>query len=212
MIPYENIKEKIASKYNKLVRTSDWPVSYVLKSNIDPYYSIIEYEIAKSLIPYINNGAKIAILGSWFGITFLETFSLIKDKIDIIKLFDYDQTVKNVGDKISNMIDIDIRYLKKNVIFDDISKDIDGFNIFIIPYIHMLLPIDELIPNLVKGNLISISGSNDAFLMRYGNPIFNVDDLRQQTTFNEELYSLEKQMKFRDSRLLFKKSILTARI
>lgn len=212
MIPYENIKEKIASKYNKLVRTSDWPVSYVLKSNIDPYYSIIEYEIVKSLIPHIDSGAKIAILGSWFGITFLETFSLIKDKIDIIKLFDYDQTVKNVGDKISNMIDIDIRYLKKNVIFDDISKDIDGFNIFIIPYIHMLLPIDELIPNLVKGNLISISGSNDAFLMRYGNPIFNVDDLRQQTTFNEELYSLEKQMKFRDSRLLFKKSILTARI
>lgn len=212
MIPYKDMKESISSKYNKLIRTSEWPIAHVLKTSIDPYYSSIEYEIAKSLIPYIENGSKIAILGSWFGITFLETFSLIKHKIDMIKLFDYDPTVENIGKKISNMIDINVKYLRKNVIFDDISKDIDGFNIFIVPYIHMLLPFDEIIPNISKNNLISLSGSNDAFLMRYGNPIFNVDDLRQQTTFSDELYSSEKEMRFRDSRLAFKKSILTARI
>jgi hypothetical protein len=76
----------------------------------------------------------------------------------------------------------------------------------------MLLPFDELIPNASKNSLISVAGSNDAFLMRYGNPIFNVDDLRQQTKFTEELYSSEKNMRFRDRRVSFKISILTARI
>ena len=212
MIPYKDMKEKISSKYNKLIRTSEWPISHVLNDSIDPYYSSIEYEIVESLIPHIENGSKIAILGSWFGITFLETFSLINHKIDTIKLFDYDPTVEIIGKKISNMVDIDVKYIRKNVIFDDITKDIDGFNIFIIPYIHMLLPFDDIIPNAPKNNLISLSGSNDAFLMRYGNPIFNVDDLKQQTTFSDELYISEKEMKFLDRRLSFKKSILTARI
>lgn len=212
MIPYENIIEKIQSKYNRLIRTSDWPIASVLQTSIDPYYSIIEYEMAKSLIPHIQGGANIAILGSWFSITFLETFYTIKQKINSIQLFDYDKTVTMVGKDISNMIDMNISYLRKNVIFDDISNDIANCNIFIIPYINMLLPFDELVPDASKDNLISLAGSNDAFLMRYGNPIFNVDDLRQQTTFTEELYSSEKNMRFKDRRLSFKISILTAKI
>lgn len=212
MIPYEDLMKNILSKYNRLIRTSDWPIATVLRDSIDPYYSSIEYEMANSLIPHIQNGANIAILGSWFSITFLETFSLIKQKINSIQLFDYDKTVSMVGKDISDMIDMNIRYSRKNVIFDDISNDISNCNIFIVPYINMLLPFDELAPNALEGSLVSLAGSNDAFLMRYGNPIFNIDDLRQQTKFTDELYASEKGMRFKDRKLSFKISILTVKI
>ena len=52
----------------------------------------------------------------------------------------------------------------------------------------MLLPFDELLPNTPKGTLVSVSGTSN-MKMRYGNPIYNEDDLKSQITCSEVFFA-----------------------
>jgi len=83
---------------------------------------------------------------------------------------------------------MNIEYIRKNVVFNDISEYLPNKQVIIIPSINMLLPFDELLPNLPKDTLVSVSGTSN-MKMRYGNPIYNADDLRSQITCQDVFFA-----------------------
>ncbi len=106
-----------------------------------------------------------------------------------ITLLDHDRSVISLGQTIKTLYPtMNIEYIRKNVVFNDISEYLIDKQIIIIPSINMLLPFDELLPNLPKNTLVSVHGTSN-MKMRYGNPIYNADDLRSQITCQEVFFA-----------------------
>ena len=190
MTEFERFWLKIDDKARILSLTNSKAVSKVIDNSISYTYSLPQYESSKIICENINERSKILVLASWTSLTLLEM--LYQDgKTKEVILLDHDGSVISVGDQIQSFYpNMTIKYIRKNVVFDDISEYLTDSDIIIIPSINMLLPFDELLPNLKKNTLISVTGTSN-MLMRYGNPIYNLDDLKSQITCDEILF--EKQ-------------------
>jgi len=188
MTEFEQFWLKIDDKARILSLSNSKAVSKVIDNSISFTYSLPQYESTKIICKNINEGSKVLVLASWTSLTLLEM--LYQDgKTKEITLLDHDRSVISVGDQIQSFYpNMNIKYVRKNVVFDDISEYLIDPDVIVIPSINMLLPFDELLPNLRKDTLISITGTSN-MKMRYGNPIYNVDDLKSQITCNEVLFA-----------------------
>ena len=185
---YENLLSKTHSKASQLMNLNPGPVSKVIENSISNKYSFPQYESTLALIDHIKPNSNILVLASCFSLMLLEMLQET-NKIKNITLLDHDKSVISVGEIISSMYqNMNVKYIRKNVVFDDITGYVNDKDIIIIPSINMLLPFDELLPNLPKNTLISVHGTSN-MKMRYGNPIYNADDLRSQITCQEVFFA-----------------------
>ena len=108
---------------------------------------------------------------------------------------------------------MNVKYIRKNVVFDDITGYVNDKDIIIIPSINMLLPFDNLLPNISKDTLISVTGTSN-MKMRYGNPIYNTDDLKSQITCKEVFFAKQYNSTWGNNSGTFKfiTSVIVARI
>ena len=190
MTEFERFWLKIDDKARILSLTNSKAVSKVIDNSISYTYSLPQYESSKIICENINERSKILVLASWTSLTLLEM--LYQDgKTKEVILLDHDRSVISVGDQIQSFYpNMTIKYIRKNVVIEEISEYLTDSDIILIPSINMLFPFDELLPNLKKNTLISVTGTSN-MLMRYGNPIYNLDDLKSQITCDEILF--EKQ-------------------
>lgn len=185
---YENLLSKTHHKASQLMNLNPGPVSKVIENSVTNTYSFPQYESTLACIDYIKPNSNVLVLASWFSLMLLEMLQET-NKIKNITLLDHDKSVISVGETISSMYqNMNIKYIRKNVVFDDIAGYVNDKDIIIIPSINMLLPFDELLPNTPKGTLVSISGTSN-MKMRYGNPIYNEDDLKSQITCSEVFFA-----------------------
>ena len=185
---YENLLSKTHRKASQLMNINPGPVSKVIENSVTNTYSFPQYESTLAFIDHIKPNSNILVLASWFSLMLLEMLQET-NKIKNITLLDHDKSVISVGETISSMYqNMNIKYVRKNVVFDDITGYVNDKDIIIIPSINMLLPFDELLPNTPKGTLVSVSGTSN-MKMRYGNPIYNEDDLKSQITCSEVFFA-----------------------
>jgi hypothetical protein len=104
---------------------------------------------------------------------------------------------------------MNIEYIRKNVVFDDITEYTNE-SIIVVPSINMLLPFNDLLPNISNGTLISVTGTSN-MVMKYGNPIYNVDDLKSQIKYTDLLFAKQYDSMWGDN-FKFITSSIVARI
>jgi len=185
---YNEIFSEIHKKARYLIELNPGPVSLIIRNSISTTYAIPEYESTLELLNHIKDGDNVLILASWLSLMTLEMFNR-NGKIKNIMLLDHDKSVISLGKTIKTMYpNMNIEYIRKNVVFNNIDEYLIDRQIIIIPSINMLLPFDELLPNLPKDTLVSISGTSN-MKMRYGNPIYNADDLRSQITCSDVFFA-----------------------
>jgi hypothetical protein len=185
---YNEIFSEIHKKARYLIELNPGPVSLIIRNSISTTYAIPEYESTLELLNHIKDGDNVLILASWLSLMTLEMFNR-NGKIKNITLLDHDKSVISLGKTIKTMYpNMNIEYIRKNVVFNNIDEYLIDRQIIIIPSINMLLPFDELLPNLPKDTLVSISGTSN-MKMRYGNPIYNADDLRSQITCSDVFFA-----------------------
>jgi len=185
---YNEIFSEIHKKARYLIELNPGPVSLIIRNSISTTYAIPEYESTLELLNHIKDGDNVLILASWLSLMTLEMFNR-NGKIKNIMLLDHDKSVISLGKTIKTMYpNMNIEYIRKNVVFNNIDEYLIDRQIIIIPSINMLLPFDELLPNLPKDILVSISGTSN-MKMRYGNPIYNADDLRSQITCSDVFFA-----------------------
>jgi hypothetical protein len=213
MMDYNNLLSEIRIKSKKLIEFNPGPIETIIKNSIASTYSLPEYESTMKLIKHITDENNVLILASWLSLMRLEMFSRL-DKIKNITLLDHDKSVIKLGQNISSMYpNMNIEYIRKNVVFDDISEYIKERQIIIIPSINQLLPFDELLPNLPKGTLVSVHGTSN-MKMRYGNPIYNPDDLKSQISCQETFLAKQYDSKWSTPQGTYKfvTSVIVAKI
>ncbi len=188
MMRYSELFSEIHKKAQHLIELNPGPVSLVIRNSVSTTYAVPEYESTLELLNHIKNNNNVLILASWLSLMRLEMFS--KDgRVRNITLLDHDRSVISLGQTIKTLYPtMNIEYIRKNVVFNDISEYLIDKQIIIIPSINMLLPFDELLPNLPKNTLVSVHGTSN-MKMRYGNPIYNADDLRSQITCQEVFFA-----------------------
>jgi len=163
-------------------------ISLVIRNSVSTSQVIPEYESTLELLNHIKDNDNVLILASWLSLMTLEMFSR-DGRIKNVILLDHDRSVISLGQTIKTMYtNMNIEYIRKNVVFNDISEYLPNKQVIIIPSINMLLPFDELLPNLPKDTLVSVSGTSN-MKMRYGNPIYNADDLRSQITCQDVFFA-----------------------
>lgn len=178
---YDSCLNSVISKANSIMVDQNPAVCRVIKNSISTAYTQPEFDVGISFAENLLENSKVIILASWLSLMTLEIFDRSK-KVKEIILLDHDKTVIELGKKISTLYpSMSISYIRKNVVFNNINEFIDNKDGIIIPSVNMLLPFDELIPSPKKGTLVSLTGTSN-MLMRYGNPIYNVDDLKSQIT------------------------------
>lgn len=186
-----NYNELFLETHNKaqhLIDLNPGPVSLVIRNSVSTTYSIPAYESTLELLNHIKDGNNVLILASWLSLMVLEMFSR-DGRIKNVILLDHDRSVISLGQTIKTLYPtMNIEYIRKNVVFNDISEYLIDKQIIIVPSINMLLPFDELLPNLPKDTLVSVSGTSN-MKMRYGNPIYNSDDLKSQITCREVFFA-----------------------
>jgi hypothetical protein len=188
MMNYNELFLETHKKANQLINFNPGPVKLVIQNSISTTYSIPEYESTMELIKHIKYGNKVTILASWLSLMKLEIFSR-SGKIEEVTLLDHDPSVISLGKNITTMYpNMNVKYIRKNVVFDDITGYIKNSQVIIVPSINQLLPFDELLPNLPKDTLVSVSGTSN-MKMRYGNPIYNADDLKSQITCSDVFFA-----------------------
>ena len=210
---YENLLSKTHSKASQLMNINPGPVSKVIENSVTNIYSFPQYESTLAFIDHIKPNSNVLVLASWFSLMLLEMLQET-NKIKNITLLDHDKSVISVGETISSMYqNMNIKYVRKNVVFDDITGYVNDKDIIIIPSINMLLPFDELLPNTPKGTLVSVSGTSN-MKMRYGNPIYNTDDLKSQITCKEVFFAKQYNSTWGNNSGTFKfiTSVIVARI
>lgn len=210
---YENLLSKIHRKASQLMVLNPGPVSQVIENSISNTYSFPQYESTLALIDHIKPNSNVLVLASWFSLMLLEMLQET-NKIKNITLLDHDKSVISVGETISSIYqNMNVKYIRKNVVFDDITGYINDKDIIIIPSINMLLPFDNLLPNISKDTLISVTGTSN-MKMRYGNPIYNVDDLKSQITCREVFFAKQYNSTWGNNSGTFKfiTSVVVARI
>jgi hypothetical protein len=185
MTEFEQFWLKINDRARILSLSNSKAVSKVIDNSISFTYSLPQYESTKIICKNTNEGSKVLVLASWTSLILLEM--LHQDgKTKEVTLLDHDRSVISVGDQIQSFYpNMNIKYIRKNVVFDDISEYLIDPDVIVIPSINMLLPFDELLPNLKKDTLVSITGTSN-MKMRYGNPIYN---FKSQVTCNEILFA-----------------------
>ncbi len=205
--------EIYGTKYESIIEKNE-VISNTIWYSLNPRFTKPHYELMKGLLPYFNNNKiNVAILGSWYGIFLLEMLSLRAPQINKVTLIDHDPTVIKVSERIKPLLTLkDVRYVKRNVIFDDNSDILDECTVFIVPSINMLLPFEDLVPNPKPGSLIGICGDSNTMQKRYGNAIFNVDDLKSQTNFSKELHTYQETITMTESWPPIKTSVLVAQV
>ncbi len=185
---YESLLAKTHHKASHLMELNPGPISKVIENSVTNTYSFPQYESTLSLIEHMKDNSNILVLASWLSLMLLEMLNESGKAKNII-LLDHDRSVISVGKIISTMYqDMNIEYIRKNVVFDSIADHLNNKDVIVIPSINMLLPFDELLPNTPKGTLLSISGTSN-MKMRYGNPIYNADDLKSQITCSEVFFA-----------------------
>lgn len=217
-IDYDSLYSKVREKADYLINLN--PTGYnlnttslIVRNSIATSYSIPEYESTMELIKQIKDEDNVLILASWLSLMRLEIFNSM-GKIKKIVLLDHDQSVIILGQTISTMYpNMDVQYIRKNVVFNDISEYFNEKQIIVIPSINMLLPFDELLPNLPKGTLVSVHGTSN-MKMRYGNPIYNPDDLKSQISCQEVFLAKQYDSKWSTNQgtYKFKTSVVVAKI
>lgn len=209
---YDSCLNSVISKANSIMVGQSPAICRVVKNSISSAYIQPEFDVGINFVENLSENSKIVILASWLSLMTLEILERSKKVKDII-LLDHDKTVIELGKKISTLYpSMSILYLRKNVVFNNIDECIDGRDGIIIPSVNMLLPFDELIPSPKKGTLVSLTGTSN-MLMRYGNPIYNVDDLKSQITAKiifSKYYNTTFQYGGGDYK--FKTSVLVGRI
>lgn len=217
-IDYDTLNSKVREKANYLIKAN--PTGYnpnttslIIQNSISSSYSIPEYESTMELIKHIKDEDNVLILASWLSLMRLEIFNAV-DKIKKIVLLDHDKSVILLGHTISTLYpNMNIQYVRKNVVFNDISEYFNKKQIVIIPSINMLLPFNELLPNLPKGTLVSVHGTSN-MKMRYGNPIYNPDDLNSQIPCQEVFLAKQYDSKWSTNQgtYKFRTSVVVAKI
>lgn len=208
---YNNIISQVKDKALYLMNQYSDPISKVIRNSISKTYSLPEFESASILSDAIESNSNVIVLASWFSLTLLEVLNK-SNKIKTITLLDHDKTVITVGQEISKLYtNLDITYKRKNVIFDDISEYVNHSNVVITPSINMLLPFNEFLPNLPKGTFISVTGTSN-MVMKYGNPIYNIDDLKSQINYSNLLFSKQYDSTWGDGAFKFVTSTIVAKI
>jgi len=188
MMNYNELFSEIHKKAKHLIELNPGPVSLVIRNSVSITYVVPEYESTLELLNHVKDGNNVLILASWLSLMTLEMFSR-DGRIKNVTLLDHDRSVISLGQTIKTMYpNMNIEYIRKNVVFNDISKYLVNRQVIIVPSINMLLPFDELLPNLPKDTMVSVSGTSN-MKMRYGNPIYNADDLRSQITCREVFFA-----------------------
>jgi hypothetical protein len=125
-------------------------------------------------------------------------------------MLDHDKSVIAIGHTIKQLYpNMNIEYIRKNVVFDDITEYTNE-SIIVVPSINMLLPFNDLLPNISNGTLISVTGTSN-MVMKYGNPIYNVDDLKSQIKYTDLLFAKQYDSMWGDN-FKFITSSIVARI
>ena len=185
---YNDLFTEIHKKAQYLIDLNPGPVSLVIRNSVATTYAIPAYESTLELLNHIKDNDNVLILASWLSLMVLEMFNT-DGRIKNVTLLDHDRSVISLGQTIKTMYpNMNIEYVRKNVVFNDISEYLIDRQVIIIPSINMLLPFDELLPNLPKDTLVSVHGTSN-MKMRYGNPIYNADDLRSQITCQEVFFA-----------------------
>lgn len=187
MTIYEQTRRSVHKKAYYLMEKHPPFFSKVISNSAIDTYLKPEYDTTKVLIEHMKPNSRVVVLASWLSLTRLEMFSMT-DKVSDIVLLDHDKSVITIGETISKMYNnMNIKYIRKNVVFNDISEYVENRDVIIIPSINMLLPVDEVVPNIKSGTLLAVHGTSN-MQMKYGNPIFNLDDLKSQVPYSEILF------------------------
>lgn len=207
---YDEIKIRVNDKASYLMSRFPGPLTKIIRNSISKTYSLPEYDSASILLDNITGDSNITILASWFSLTLLEVLSK-SDKIKNITMLDHDKSVIAIGHMIKQLYpNMNIEYVRKNVVFDDITEYTNESNIIIVPSINMLLPFNDLLPNIPKDTLISVTGTSN-MVMKYGNPIYNIDDLKSQIKYTDLLSAKQYDSMWGDN-FKFITSSIVARI
>lgn len=207
---YDEVKVKVNDKASYLMSRYPGALSKIIRNSISKTYSLPEYNSASTLLDNIIGDSNITVLASWFSLTLLEVLSK-SDKIKNITMLDHDKSVIAIGHIIKQLYpNMNIEYIRKNVVFDNITEYTNDSNIIVVPSINMLLPFNDLLPNLSKDTLISVTGTSN-MVMKYGNPIYNVDDLKSQIKYTDLLFAKQYDSMWGDN-FKFITSSIVARI
>jgi hypothetical protein len=207
---YDAVKIQVNNKASYLMSIYPGPLTKTIRNSISKTYSLPEYESANTLLDSIIGDSNITVLASWFSLTLLEVLSK-SNKIKNITMLDHDKSVIAIGHTIKQLYpNMNIEYVRKNVVFDDITEYTNNSNIIVVPSINMLLPFNDLLPNLPKDMLISVTGTSN-MVMKYGNPIYNVDDLKSQIKYTDLLSAKQYDSMWGDN-FKFITSSIVARI
>jgi hypothetical protein len=207
---YDAVKIQVNNKASYLMSIYPGPLTKTIRNSISKTYSLPEYESANTLLDSIIGDSNITVLASWFSLTLLEVLSK-SNKIKNITMLDHDKSVIAIGHTIKQLYpNMNIEYVRKNVVFDDITEYTNESNIIIVPSINMLLPFNDLLPNIPKDTLISVTGTSN-MVMKYGNPIYNVDDLKSQIKYTDLLFAKQYDSMWGDN-FKFITSSIVARI
>jgi len=207
---YDEVKIKVNDKASYLMSRYPGALSKIIRNSISKTYSLPEYDSASTLLDNIIDDSNITVLASWFSLTLLEVLSK-SDKIKNITMLDHDNSVIAIGHTIKQLYpNMNIEYIRKNVVFDDITEYTNESNIIIVPSINMLLPFNDLLPNIPKDTLISVTGTSN-MIMKYGNPIYNIDDLKSQIKYTDLLFAKQYDSMWGDN-FKFITSSIVARI
>jgi len=210
---YDTCLTSIKDKGLIIMRNESSAICNIVRGSMTPDYLQPEFDAGINFTKNLAEGSKILILASWLSLMTLEIFNR-STKVKEIILLDHDKSVIKLGKKISTLYpSMSITYIRKNVVFDDISEYIDDKDGIIIPSINMLLPFNELIPSPKKGTTISLTGTSN-MLMKYGNTIYNVDDLKSQIIAEKILFTkqYDTSFKYYEGEYKFKTSVLVAQV
>ena len=209
MITYDEAKIRVNDKASYLMFRYPGPLTKIIRNSISKTYSLPEYDSASTLLDNVTDISNVTVLASWFSLTLLEILST-SDKIRSVTMLDHDKSVIAIGHTIKQLYpNMNIEYIRKNVVFDDITEYTNE-SIIVVPSINMLLPFNDLLPNISNGTLISVTGTSN-MVMKYGNPIYNVDDLKSQIKYTDLLFAKQYDSMWGDN-FKFITSSIVARI
>ena len=206
---YDAVKIQVNNKASYLMSIYPGPLTKTIRNSISKTYSLPEYDSASTLLDNVTDISNVTVLASWFSLTLLEILST-SDKIRSVTMLDHDKSVITIGYTIKQLYpNMNIEYIRKNVVFDDITEYTNE-SIIVVPSINMLLPFNDLLPNISNGTLISVTGTSN-MIMKYGNPIYNIDDLKSQVKYTDLLSAKQYDSMWGDN-FKFITSSIVARI
>ena len=131
---YDSCLTSIKDKGLIIMRDESPAICNIVRGSMTPDYLQPEFDAGINFTKNLAEGSKILILASWLSLMTLEIFNR-STKVKEIVLLDHDKSVIKLGKKISTLYpSMSITYIRKNVVFDDISEYIDDIDDFIKHY------------------------------------------------------------------------------